>query len=72
MSGDRQETGTDAAARQAAGLCATCVHAVRVTSSRGSEFWQCGLSAVDARFPKYPRLPVLQCSGYLNDGITRP
>jgi hypothetical protein len=46
------------------GLCARCVHARRVTSSRGSVFYLCGLSEVDANFPKYPRLPVLQCSGF--------
>jgi hypothetical protein len=46
------------------GLCARCVHARRITSSRGSVFYLCGLSEVDARFPKYPRLPVLQCAGF--------
>jgi hypothetical protein len=24
----------------------------------------CELSKVDRRFPKYPRLPVLECEGY--------
>jgi hypothetical protein len=46
------------------GLCARCVHARRVISSRTSVFYLCRLSEVDARFPKYPRLPVLQCSGF--------
>ena len=27
-------------------------------------FLQCRLSFTDPRFKKYPRLPVLQCSGY--------
>jgi hypothetical protein len=27
-------------------------------------FWRCDLSAIDPRFPKYPRLPVRECSGY--------
>jgi hypothetical protein len=27
-------------------------------------FYQCLLSGSDARYPKYPRLPVLRCSGY--------
>jgi hypothetical protein len=36
----------------------------RMESDRGSVFYLCQLSATDARFPKYPRLPVLQCSGY--------
>jgi hypothetical protein len=33
-------------------------------SDRGSVFYLCQLSANDARFAKYPRLPVLQCEGY--------
>ena len=27
-------------------------------------FYLCGLSTIDPAFPKYPRLPVVQCSGY--------
>ena len=46
------------------GLCGACTHARRITSDRGSTFYQCGLSATDPDFPKYPRLPVLQCRGY--------
>ncbi len=46
------------------GLCADCVHARRIMSAKGSVFWLCGRSERDLRFPKYPRLPVLQCKGY--------
>lgn len=46
------------------GLCATCAHVRVIESRRGSRFYLCQLSEVDARFPKYPRLPVLQCIGY--------
>ena len=46
------------------GLCADCVHARLITSDRGSQFLFCQLSQSDLQFPKYPRLPVLQCSGY--------
>jgi len=35
-----------------------------IHSDRGSTFYMCQLSATDPRFPKYPRLPVLQCLGY--------
>jgi hypothetical protein len=46
------------------GLCATCIHKREITSDRGSIFYRCALADTDPRFPKYPRLPVLQCSGY--------
>jgi len=45
------------------GLCLTCRHARAVETPR-SRFWLCGLSAVDPRFVRYPRLPVLSCPGY--------
>jgi len=47
-----------------AGLCATCRHARRVESARGSVFTRCALAETDPRFPKYPRLPVLRCEGH--------
>jgi hypothetical protein len=47
-----------------AGLCATCVHAEIVSSSKGSTFYRCLLAETDPRFRKYPALPVLTCSGY--------
>ena len=56
-----------------AGLCASCLYARRIESARGSVFILCGLSASDPGFPKYPRLPVLQCSGYTrNDSKAEP
>jgi hypothetical protein len=47
-----------------AGLCADCMHARRIESNRGSSFLLCELSKSDPQFVKYPRLPVLSCSGY--------
>jgi hypothetical protein len=47
------------------GLCGTCQHARRIESDRGSIFIMCELSFEDSQFAKYPRLPVLVCSGYL-------
>jgi len=35
-----------------------------VESARGSAFYLCRLAERDARFSKYPRLPVLTCAGY--------
>ena len=47
-----------------AGLCATCRHAVLRPTRRGTTYLRCGRAASDARFPKYPRLPVRTCAGY--------
>lgn len=54
------------------GLCATCGHVRRIRSDRGSIFYLCKQSAIDPRFPKYPRLPVLACPAYLNAGVPVP
>jgi hypothetical protein len=45
------------------GLCATCAHC-RVVATARSAFYLCGRSFDDARFRKYPPLPVLRCVGY--------
>jgi hypothetical protein len=47
-----------------AGLCEDCQYSKIIRSDRGSGFYQCLRSFNDPAFPKYPRLPVLQCSGY--------
>lgn len=46
------------------GRCASCRHQKRIRSGRGSEFSMCLRHRQDAAYPKYPRLPVLRCSGY--------
>jgi hypothetical protein len=46
------------------GLCAGCLHARLIESAKGSHFLLCQLSQSDPAFPKYPRLPILACSGY--------
>ena len=46
------------------GLCAECVYGRRIESARGSVFYLCERSATDPAFPKYPWLPVMECSGY--------
>jgi hypothetical protein len=50
--------------RVPAGLCDTCRHQRLVRSGRGSVFTMCLKSREDDAFPKYPRVPVSQCSGY--------
>ena len=47
-----------------AGLCGGCRHASRITSARQSTFVLCGRSRTEPSFPRYPRLPVLQCEGF--------
>jgi hypothetical protein len=46
------------------GLCTLCRHARAIRSAKGSEFWLCERSKRDARFAKYPRLPVRACEGF--------
>ncbi|GMV99856.1 MAG: hypothetical protein AMXMBFR84_09950 [Candidatus Hydrogenedentota bacterium] len=49
----------------AVGLCLSCRHARRIRHPHGgNDYWRCGLSDVDSRFPKYPRLPVSDCEGF--------
>jgi len=55
-----------------AGLCAECTNARRIESARSSVFFLCELSQTDPHFPKYPRLPVISCSGYAREKIRRP
>lgn len=46
------------------GLCDSCRWVRTIRSDRGAVFYQCGKSFEDPSFPKYPRLPVMQCRGY--------
>ena len=46
------------------GLCLSCRWMRAVTTRRGSIFYRCGRADTDPRFPRYPPLPVLHCSGY--------
>jgi hypothetical protein len=46
------------------GLCVSCAFARVVESARGNRFTLCRRSETDARFPRYPALPVLECVGY--------
>jgi hypothetical protein len=47
-----------------AGLCDTCKHQRIVKNTRGSRFSLCERSKTEPEFPRYPRLPVLECRGY--------
>jgi hypothetical protein len=47
-----------------AGLCNACIHQRIVRNTRGSVFSLCERSRTDPSYPRYPRLPVLECPGY--------
>jgi len=49
---------------RAVGLCGNCRWSRRSTNRRGSVFWLCRRAAIDERYAKYPRLPVVECEGY--------
>ena len=46
------------------GLCLMCRWKRAVTNRRGSVFFRCARAETDARFVRYPPLPVLACPGY--------
>ncbi len=54
-----------------AGLCDTCAHQQLVRNTRGSTFSLCRRSREDPAYPRYPRVPVLECSGYTPSGALR-
>ena len=58
----RDETSADEKLR--VGLCADCQHMRLIQSDHGSTFYMCLKSLTDSSFPKYPRLPILQCTGF--------
>ena len=59
------------AGRPEVGLCADCRHAREQRSARGSTFWRCVRAETDARFLRYPALPVRECPGFEQDEETR-
>ena len=53
---------TDDASR--VGLCVNCLYGRAVAGKNEATYYLCERSFTDSSFPKYPRLPVLRCSGY--------
>jgi hypothetical protein len=47
-----------------AGLCDACVHQRIVRNTRGSVFSLCERSRTQPEYPRYPRVPVLECAGF--------
>jgi hypothetical protein len=69
MGAEDQGDDRTAEEKRRVGLCADCSYARRIVSSRGSVFYLCERSASDPVFPKYPRLPVYSCRGYVPDRL---
>jgi len=46
------------------GLCSDCRYMRQIESERGSTFYRCERWVLNPNFPKYPRLPVIECPGY--------
>jgi hypothetical protein len=63
MMNDRARTGQ--APSDDAGLCSGCAYVRLVAGARGTVFHLCRLSFVDAAFPRYPRIPVVRCDGFV-------
>ena len=51
-------------ARVLAGLCDSCRHQRLGGNTRGSKFSLCERSRTDPGYPRYPRLPVVECAGH--------
>lgn len=64
MSGKFSPTSDSAPKGSSPGLCGNYQHARTIESDRGSIFHMREISFEDPRFAKYPRLPVLVCSGH--------
>jgi hypothetical protein len=66
------ERGAPSSEQVRVGLCARCQFMRKICSPRGSTFYFCAKSKVAPNFPKYPRLPVLACSGYAPEDAPLP
>ncbi len=49
------------------GICQNCKFLKTIFSGKGSTFIQCKQHFIDKTFPKYPRLPVTICSGFIEN-----
>lgn len=46
------------------GLCGSCWHSRLIASAKGTTYFLCERSFADPQFPKYPAIPVTQCTGF--------
>lgn len=54
------------------GLCDSCECQRIVRNTRGSSFSLCERSRTDPAYPRYPRVPVLRCPGYVKKVSNSP
>lgn len=54
------------------GLCSSCLHKREIVSGKGSRFLYCLRADTEARYRKYPPLPVLRCAGYQEGPLPPP
>ena len=60
----QQRARTASATKGAEAGFAAALEAMGGRPAKGSRFLRCALSETDARFVKYPRLPVTSCAGF--------
>jgi len=46
------------------GQCVRCRFAQQQISAGGNQFWRCSRSDDGPEYPRYPRLPVVDCPGF--------
>jgi hypothetical protein len=52
------------------GLCPGCRFHTVIRSGKGSSYILCALSKTDRAFAKYPKLPVVECRGFISTNHT--
>lgn len=56
---------------EAIGLCSECRFHSVVRSGKGKQYHLCEFAEKDPTFPKYPRLPVLECNSYTSAKVAK-
>ena len=54
------------------GLCRECWYSSMTGNRLGNVFLLCERSREDSSYPKYPRLPVLACKGFVPERKSEP
>lgn len=56
------------------GLCGLCIYHSLIRNSKGVQYHLCAYSKKNEIFPKYPKLPILNCPAFhsANEGKNIP